>query len=306
MRLQIITLMFFVPAILPGADDAVRHEFACIDNSGGTVAIVDAGGAITWRCNTKGGRDVWVLPNGNVLFSTGNGAKEVDRTGKEVFSYSADREVGGCQRLPDGGTLVSVCGPAKGGGPPTLVEVGADGTVRHEISLTTTNKNAHLHLRIARRTPAGTYVVAQTGDKAICEYDGQGKVLRRIAVAGEPHGVVPLPDGHFLVSANKGPDGSAILEYDGGGTLVWSVTSNDLPGIRLLWISGLQRLANGNTVICNWLGHGNDFKEAKGLHLIEVTRDKKVVWTFTDQQRFKTISAVHILDQGGAGAVLLR
>ena len=30
-----------------------------------------------------------------------------------------------------------------------------------------------------------------------------------------------------------------------------------LPGISLKFMTGLQRLPNGNTVMTNWLGHGN-------------------------------------------------
>jgi hypothetical protein len=46
----------------------------------------------------------------------------------------------------------------------------------------------------------------------------------------------------------------------------------------------------------NWLGHG---KLGTAPHLIEVTRDKKVVWTFADHQTMKTISSVQLLDVPG-------
>jgi hypothetical protein len=52
----------------------------------------------------------------------------------------------------------------------------------------------------------------------------------------------------------------------------------------------------------NWLGHG---QLGKAPHLIEVTRAKRVVWTFADHM--KTISSVQILDVAGdaiAGTVL--
>jgi hypothetical protein len=56
--------------------------------------------------------------------------------------------------------------------------------------------------------------------------------------------------------------------------------------------------------MCNWLRHG---QFGKAPHLIEVTRDKRVVWTFTDHETMKTISSVQILDVAGdaiAGTVL--
>jgi hypothetical protein len=61
-------------------------------------------------------------------------------------------------------------------------------------------------------------------------------------------------------------------------------------------MTGLQRLPNGNTVMSNWLGHG---KLGTAPHLIEVTRDKQVVWTFADHQTMKTISSVQLLDVPG-------
>jgi hypothetical protein len=54
----------------------------------------------------------------------------------------------------------------------------------------------------------------------------------------------------------------------------------------------------------NWLGHG---QFGKAPQLIEVTRDKRVVWTFADERTMKTISSVQILDVAGdavAGTVL--
>lgn len=46
----------------------------------------------------------------------------------------------------------------------------------------------------------------------------------------------------------------------------------------------------------NWVGHG---EFGKAPHLIEVTPDKKVVWTFQDHATMKTISNVQILDVAG-------
>jgi hypothetical protein len=55
-------------------------------------------------------------------------------------------------------------------------------------------------------------------------------------------------------------------------------------------------LPNGNTVIANWLGHG---QFGKAPHLVEVTPDKHIVWTFSDHQYMKTASSVQLLDIKG-------
>ena len=51
---------------------------------------------------------------------------------------------------------------------------------------------------------------------------------------------------------------------------------NDLPGITLAWVTTLQVLPNGNIVI------GNCHAGQENPQIIEMTREKKVVWTFHD------------------------
>ncbi len=76
---------------------------------------------------------------------------------------------------------------------------------------------------------------------------------------------------------------------------MWEVTSKDI-GIDLWFMTGFQRLPNGNTVMTNWIGHGHI---GRAPHIIEVTRDKKVVWTFADHKTFKTIASIQLLDVPG-------
>jgi hypothetical protein len=77
---------------------------------------------------------------------------------------------------------------------------------------------------------------------------------------------------------------------------VWSVNHDELPGISLKFMTGFQRLPNGNTVMSNWIGHG---QFGKAPHIIEVTRDKKVVWTFQDHKTMRTVSSIQLLDVKG-------
>jgi hypothetical protein len=56
-------------------------------------------------------------------------------------------------------------------------------------------------------------------------------------------------------------------------------------------IDACQRLADGNTAMTNWLGHGA-FGTAP--HVLEVTPQKQVVWTFADHETMKTIATIQI------------
>ena len=78
---------------------------------------------------------------------------------------------------------------------------------------------------------------------------------------------------------------------------------NDIPGNRLGFVAGLQRLANGDTVICNWSGHSGLDDQPQ---VFELTRDKKLVWELKDK-RLDKISTIEILDpEAAVSGVMLR
>ena len=62
--------------------------------------------------------------------------------------------------------------------------------------------------------------------------------------------------------------------------IVWHLAQHDLEGITLAWVTTLQVLPNGHLVIGNChAGPGNP-------QLVEVDRNKQVVWTFKDLKHF--------------------
>ena len=91
-----------------------------------------------------------------------------------------------------------------------------------------------------------------------------------------------------------------MFAVDITGRTVWQVQSNELAGVSLRFMAGLQRLSNGNTLMCNWLGHRNQFGQTADV--IEVTPDKRVVWTFHGAPAIKTVSALEVLTDGVAAA----
>ena len=55
---------------------------------------------------------------------------------------------------------------------------------------------------------------------------------------------------------------------------------------------GVQRLPNGNTIVCDYGAGGKG-----GPKMIEVTREKKVVWSFKDFKSFgNSLATAHVLD----------
>ena len=268
------------------------HPFACADYSQGKVFLVSSAGLVEWETSASSCNDLWVLPNGNLLFNTGHGVKEMTRDKTVVFNYESKSEIYACQRLTNGNTFIAECNAGR------LLEVAPDGRLVKEIRLLPEGADGgHLYIRNARRLADGHYLVTHYGEQTVREYDSQGKVVREIAAPGGPHSAVRLTNGNTLIACgDMGKDGAHVFEVDPQGKTVWQVTSDDLPGISLKFMTGLQRLPNGNTVMSNWLGHG---QFGKAPHLIEVTPDKKVVWTFADHQTMKTISSVVLLDVPG-------
>jgi hypothetical protein len=178
-----------------------------------------------------------------------------------------------------------------------LLEIAPDGKIIKELRLLPEGKDGgHSYMRNARQLANGHYLVAHYGEQVVREYDGQGKAVREIPAVGGPHSAIRLSNGHTLIACGDRPGGSRVFEVDADGKTVWQVQGNELPGISLKFMAGLQRLPNGNTVMSNWLGHG---QFGKAPHLIEITPDKKLVWTFADHQTMKTISSLQLLDVPG-------
>lgn len=283
------------PAAAPAPAGPIQtgkgHHFACTDYSGKKVFIVNTDGKVEWEYATGTCNDLWVLSNGNLLFNTGHGVQEVDRHKKVVFDYQSKSEIYACQRLPDGNTFIGECNAGR------LLEVDPTGKVLKEIRLLPEGKDGgHPYIRNARKLQNGNYLVAHYGDQVVKEYDPQGKIVREFPAAGGPHSAIRLPNGNTLIACGDRTKQAQVLEYDPSGKVVWSVRHDELPGISLKFMAGLQRLPNGNTVMSNWVGHG---QFGKAPHLIEVTPDKKVVWTFADHQTMRTISSVQLLDVPG-------
>jgi hypothetical protein len=267
------------------------HPFACTDYSQGKVFVVSAEGKVQWECKASNCNDLWVLPSGNLLFNTGRGVKEVTRDNKVVFSYESKSEVFACQRLPNGNTFIGECNAGR------LLEVDPNAQIVKEVRLLPEGKDGgHVYMRNARCLPNGNYLVAHYGQDLVREYDPNGQAVREIPSAGGPHSVIRLSNGNTLIACGDRKGGNRVFEADPNGKTVWEVKGDELPGISLKFMAGLQRLPNGNTVMSNWLGHGN---LGTGPHLIEVTPDKKVVWTFADHKTMKTISSVQVLDVPG-------
>lgn len=267
------------------------HPFVCTDYSQGKVFVVDHKGKVEWDYPAVHCNDIWILLNGNLLFNTGNGVREVSRNKEVVFNYESTSGIYACQRLPDGNTFIGECDSAK------LLEVAPDGRIMKEIRLFPKGVKGDSHfMRNARKLPNGNYLVAHYGLGIVKEYDAMGRVVWECPAPGGPHSVIRLPNGNTMIACADKTKNAKLIEVNPLGKIVWEVQGDELPGISLEFLTGFQVLPNGNIVMTNWLGHG---KLGKAPHIIEITRNKKVVWTFFDHQTMKTVSSIQHLDVKG-------
>ena len=291
MRLSKLSL--FATLLISAAFTAkAAHPFLCCDYNGGKVCVVSSDGKIEWEHQCKNPQDCWRLPSGNILLCFVSGALELTPDKKAIWEYKAPTdvkvEVHACQPLPDGKVMIVECGTSR------IIEVDRDGRIAKEIKLTTAPEvNLHNQFRGTRKLANGHYLVCFKGEGKIVELDADGKVLRSIKVPGDPHEVLSLPDGHLLFTCG---DGHKVIELDAREKVVWELNANDLPGNPLRLMAGAQRLPNGNTVFCVYLGHGHIDEQPM---VIEVTRDKKIVWQMDDHAHFKTINQIQLLDVPG-------
>jgi sugar lactone lactonase YvrE len=196
----------------------------------------------------------------------------VDRDGKTVFEFKGTQsEVNTVQPLGDGKVLLT-----EAGNKPRILEVDRTGRVVAEVPLQAQTKDHHLQTRMTRKLASGNYLVPQLLDRVVREYDPKGKVVWEAKTPHMPFTAIRLPDGNTLIGCTLG---NLVIEVDRDGKEVWRVTNDDLPGKPINDACGVQRLPNGNTVITSHHATAGQVK------LLEVTRDKKAVWTYTDQRK---------------------
>ena len=285
--LAVLLIASFLPKGLM-AEEPIRHAFLA---AGGETYIADEAGKATWKY-PQASRDGWILDNGNVLLALnknqaypGGAVVEVDREGKKLFEFKGTQsEVNTVQPLGDGNVLLT-----EAGNKPRILEVSREGKILVEVPLQAQTKDHHLQTRMTRKLPNGNYLVPQLLDRVVREYDAKGKILWEVKTPNMPFTAIRLPDGNTLIGCTLG---NLVIEVDKEGKEVWRVTNDDLPGKPINDACGVQRLENGNTVITSHHATSGQIK------LMEVTREKKLVWTYTDDRK----SGIHhfeILDTTG-------
>ena len=243
--------------------------------------------------------DATMLSNGNILFSRLSGATEITQSKKVVWNYEAPYGTQVHTAQPIGADRVFICQnglPAK-----ALIINKRTGKIEMEHILPTkslTDSNTiHGQFRRIRYTKAGTYLIANLGLGKVVEYNKDWKEIWSVD-APSAWAAIRLKNGNTLISGNQH---GYVREVNPKGEIVWEINKDDLPGIPLYTVQEVSRLANGNTVICNWYGGVKKPDWKKVVQIIEVSPDKKVVWALRQwaDPNLGPASAIQLLDEPG-------
>ena len=287
MRLLLLLPALVLSIICNSAEaQEITHSFlAC----GKNTYIMGADGKPSWTYPTAT-RDGYVLADGTIILTLGKSRRSggsvvrIAPDGKETLIWKGTQsEVNSAQPTADGTFVIT-----EAGNNPRLLEVTASGEVILEFPLACQKKNHHMQTRMARKLSDGTYLAPHLLNFAVFHYARDGKVLGKLdtTVPGDtehkihtwPFTAIRHGDGHTLVCCTHG---NRVVDFDDVGTIVWTLTNDDLPGNWLQDPCGAQVLPNGNVVITSFAGGRKDRHAPK---LIEVTPDKKVVWKYADGQ----------------------
>jgi len=302
------SLVFHCAATNADADEPAATEgYRVLASDKGRVAIVSPKGEIEWETATKADvHELWSLPDGNVLFLY-SPAKivEMNKDKQIVWEYESKPsspkvprvEVHAFQRLDNGVTMIAESGNGR------IIDVDRTGQIVHEFPLTLEHPDPHRDTRMVRRLENGNTLVCHEGDGKVREYNRQGKVVWSYTLdlgdrprspghgpeghGTEVYGAIRLKNGNTLIA---GGNNNRVLEVSEAGKIVWSIDQKELPGITLAWVTTLHALPNGNIIV------GNCHAGPENPQLFEVTRDRKVVWTFRDFKTFGNgLASAHVL-----------
>lgn len=282
-----------IPPGLPG-NGMARHPMLYIGEGYNKIFLVNQG-KIIWTYSTGPGweyDDVWMLSNGNILFTRMQYVAEVTPSKEVVWRYDAPA-----------GTEIHTCQPigldkvmfVQNGLPPQLMVVNIRTKkveVRHDLPAPslTDPKTVHAQFRRARYTARGTYLVCFLTMNQVIEYDRNFQEIWKYEIP-TPWAAVRLKNGNTLITGEKD---ILTREVNSKKETVWELRPGDLPeAYRYINTQTATRLANGNTIICSRGGDG------KGPQLVEVTPGKQVVWVLWDWANFGPATALQILDDPG-------
>jgi hypothetical protein len=287
------------PANLPG-HGLNEHPMLYAGEGYNKLLLVNHGEVVWSYSSGPGGEidDVWMLSNGNILFTRQFQVQEVNPNKEIVWQYDTPpgTEIHSAQPIDLDRVLL-----VQNGLPPKLIILDKKSgrvEVEHDLPAEslTDPKTIHAQFRRVRITAAGTYLLPFLKLNKVVEYDKHFKEIWSYAIP-TPWAAVRLHNGNTLITDEHD---KLVREVNPKSETVWEFTQADLPpNIILHNIQTSERLANGNTVIFSSTGGVKAEDRPNIIQAIEVTPDKKLVWVLQDWKNLGPATTAQFLDQPG-------
>lgn len=271
-----------------------RYPMIYIGEGYNRISIVDKGKVI-WKYDTGGGwelDDIWMLKNGDILFTRQTWAGKVTPDKKQVWRYDCKEgeEIHTMQPVGDENAIMLVNAfPAR-----VVMFNHNTGEILWEKELEFNVNSTHVQSRRLRYTCDNTYLLCYLGENKVLEYDENWNVIREFKV-DKPWSALRLNNGNTLITLENE---RRTVEIDKNDNVVWEIKLDEIPEpYRLADCQSVTRLQNGNTILCS-RGDGG-----RSPQLVEVTKDKEVVWVLNDWRYFGPATSVQILSEEGLSEV---
>lgn len=238
-----------------------------------------------WECNS-----VSCTSDGNVVFSYKKGARMVNRNHEIIWDIPAPEncEMQTARVLPDGHILLAWTGH-----PAVILETDQNGKELSRTTFETGIAHPHAQFRQINKNASGNYLIPLMGGTDILELTPEGKKIHSSTFEGNYFTLLHEQGNVCWIACG---DRHALLLADlKTGEIIKRYGEDDIPGVKLFFVAGLNRSENGGLYICNWQGHAPQAREANSPQLFELDTEGRVVWTLNDNERFGMISDVCII-----------
>ncbi len=253
----------------------------------GSAFLVAPDGRVAWKKSGCGNiHRVW--KHKEWVYYSNSALRRIDiASGKDELVYSPCEKEGlyGFEILKNGNIVVAE------NGTDCITELQA-GTLKPLVRFKGSPANAegkipggaHHHYRMVRKSAAGTYLVCCSSARLVREYDKTGRLLWEQATPELAFDCIRRENGNTLVSHL-----TAVTEYTPDHKVVWQFKPEDAPELKLANLCGIWEKPNGNLVVGTY---ANGVEDGSRTTAFEVTRDKRVVWSYAAAgKRFSMMTA---------------
>lgn len=272
-----------------------RYPMIYIGEGYNRIYIIDHG-QVSWKYDTSPGNeldDIWMLKNGDLLYTRMAYAAVVTPDKREVWRYDCvpgKEEIHTIQPVGNDEAIMLI-----NAFPARVVKFNyRTGKTIWEHNIDFKGNSTHGQSRRMRYTKDGTYLLCYLSENKVVEYDKDWKVVHTFKV-DKPWAAIRLQNGNTLITLENE---KRTIEVDPNDKVVWEIKLSDIPEpYRLHDCQSVCRLQNGNTILCS-RGDGG-----RGPQLVEVNKQKEVVWVLNDWRNLGPATSVQILNEEGLSEV---